>query len=92
MTREHRIKTPARTGVLTVTEHPDRIDVLLTFDRYGALGDEAAIAAQVWPLLAPYDSDPRPLQFDDPYLGRRALIDFGSDGRPFAVVTEEPRQ
>ena len=92
MTREHRITTRARSGVLTVTEHPDRIALRLTFDRYGQLGDEADIARQLWPLLARFDADPRPLDFDAPDFGQRAVIDTDASDRPFAIVTEETRQ
>jgi hypothetical protein len=92
MKREYRIATFARCGVLTITEHPDRIELRLTFDRYGELGDEADILRQLRPLLAPFDSDPRPLAFDAPDLGQHAVIDFDAQGRPFAVVAEEPRQ
>jgi hypothetical protein len=92
MKREYRIATFARCGVLTVTERPDRIELQLTLDRYGELGDEPDIVRQLRPLLAPFDSDPRPLSFDAPDLGRRAVIDFDAVGQPFAIVAEEPRQ
>jgi hypothetical protein len=92
MTRAYPIKTAARSGVLTVTERHDRVELRLTFDRYGELGDEADILRQLRPLLAPFDSDPRPLAFDAPDLGQHAVIDFDAQGRPFAVVAEEPRQ
>ena len=92
MTREYKIKTPLRTGTLTVTEQPDCVVLALTFDRYGEFGDGAAILAQLRPVLSRYDRDPRPVQFDDPNLGQRALTDFDGDGRPIAVVTQETRQ
>jgi hypothetical protein len=99
VTREHRIatraypiKTAARAGTLTVTERADRIAMRLTFDRYGDLGDEVAILKQLLPLLAPFDRDPRPLDFDAPDIGSRLVIDTDTDGRTFAVATEEPRQ
>jgi len=90
--REYPIKTARRTGLLTVTEHADRIVLRLTFDRYGTLGDEAEIARQLAPLLAPFDRDPRPLDFESPDTGQRAAIDFDEAGRPVAVVTSEPLQ
>jgi hypothetical protein len=92
MTREHRIVTSCRTGLLTVTEHADRIVLRLTFDRYGELGDEAEIARQLAPLLAAFDRDPRPLDFESPDTGRRAVINFDEVGRPVAVVTSDPLQ
>ena len=91
MTREHPIKTAARSGVLTVTECPDRITVRLTFDRYGDCGDAAEIARQIWPLFSRFDTDPRPIDFDAPDLGQRAVID-SADGCAFAVLAEETRQ
>ena len=92
MTRDYPIKTPARAGVLTVTEHADRIDARLSFDRYGELGDASAILAQLRPVLSRYDRDPRPLVLIGTDTGTRAAIDVDCNGRPFAVVTEEPRQ
>lgn len=90
--REYEIRTPVRTGMLTVTEHADRITLKLTLSRYGELGDEAEIARQLAPLLAPFDCDPRPLDFESPDTGQRAAIDFDEAGRPVAVFTSEPLQ
>lgn len=92
MTREHPIKTSARSGVLTVTEHADRIALRLTFDRYGDFGDMAEVLRQLWPLLSRFDADSRPIDFDAPDFGQRALIDFDANGRAFAAVTEDTRQ
>jgi len=92
MKHEYPIKTAARTGLLTVTEHADRIAICLTFDRFGDLGDALDIARQLLPVLARFDSDPRPLAFDAPGMGMRAAIDLDGDGKPFAVLAEETRQ
>lgn len=92
MTRDYPIKTPARAGVLTVTEHADRIDARLSFDRYGDFGDLSAIVGQLHAVLSRYDRDPRPLLMVGTDTGTRAAIDVDASGRPFAVVTEEPRQ
>jgi hypothetical protein len=92
MTRDYPIKTPARSGVLTVAERADRIDLTLTFDRYGDLGDGDAILRQLLPALATFDRDPRPLRFVGPDLGCAAVIDFDAAGRPCVTVTAETRQ
>lgn len=92
MTREYPIRTSRRTGMLTVTEHAGRIVLRLVFDRYGEFGDEAVLARQLWPILARFDRDPRPLHFEVPDAGQRVEIDFDRDGRPVAVVTTEPLQ
>lgn len=92
MTRTHRIVTSARTGLLTVTGHADRVSLCLTFDRYGELGDELEVLRQLARLLLPYDLDPRPLHFESPDAGERAVIDVDTTGQAFAVVAREPRQ
>ena len=92
MTREYPIKTTARAGVLTVTEHADRIALALTFDRIGDFGDLPAILSQLRPLLCRYDRDPRPLVMTGTDTGLRAAIDVDDNGKPFAALTEETRQ
>jgi hypothetical protein len=90
-TRSYPIKTSQRTGTLTVTEHPDRIVIVLQLDRYGEVGDEAELIRQMAPVLMPLNTDPRPFVFDVPDLGSKAVIDLTSDGRPFAIVADEVR-
>ena len=92
MRRDHPITTSARTGVLTVIEHDDRIDLRLTFDVYGDLGDDAEVRRQLLPLMLPFDNDPRPLRFHNQHSGQVAMIDVTEDGTPFAVIREPTRQ
>lgn len=91
MTRDYPIKTAARSGVLTVTEHPDRIELALTFSRYGDLGDGADILRQLAPHVRRYDADPRPLVVDSPDFGRRAVV-FDAPEGTYMFAAEETRQ
>ena len=92
MTRTYELRTPARTGTLTVTEHADRVDARLQFSRYGDFGDERQVIAWLAPILSRYDADPRPFVLIGEDTGQRAAIDVDDAGRPFAMLTEEPRQ
>ena len=92
MTREYPIKTSARTGVLTVTEHADRVEAHLHFDQQGARDDELEIVSQLQPFLSRFDRDDRPLLVIGADTGIRAAIDVDDFGVPFALLIEEPRR
>lgn len=89
MVQTHVIKLPKRTGILTITQEPDRILVKLTFDRYGFFGDEEAIKEWLGPLFEQYDNDKRPLVMKNPTTGEIATI-FGNKTSGFMLVEVPP--
>jgi hypothetical protein len=60
---KHAIKSPERTGVCIVGEHPDRIVIEFRFSRYGELGDEAELIEWLCSLRERYRNDGRPIVF-----------------------------
>jgi hypothetical protein len=78
-TKTVHLQTRHRTGTLTVTEHDDRIETTLVFSRYGPLGDERDLCAQLLPHFLPFNADPRPVVSRNPHSGEVAIItDIGA--------------
>ncbi len=85
MTHTHIRRFPQRTGTCTVTEHPDRVEVRLTFNRYGDLGDKPEVMQWLEPIFTAFDSDPRRLVMNHPHSGQRLVVS-GDDRACVALV------
>lgn len=83
--KTHVCQLPQRTARVTVEELPDKVRFRLRLTRYGDFGDEAEFRAWLGRIMAPYDSDPRPLEMDNPHSGSVATV-FGDAGSSFVVV------
>lgn len=83
--KTHVCQLPKRTARVTVEELPDKVRLRLRLTHYGDFGDEAEFRAWLGCILAPYDSDPRPLEMDNPHNGQVATV-FGDDGSSLVVV------
>jgi hypothetical protein len=68
------VKLPRRTGKATISEHPEHIMVVLTFSRYGDLGDEAEIRLWLGEVLKKYEYDPRPVCMPNPTTNELAIV------------------
>lgn len=90
MTTRHPFKTSARSGCATVTELPDRVRIVLEFDRYGDCGDEAEVRAALLLIVRQYETDPRPIEMPNPHSGETALVN-GVGGVGIAVITPPRR-
>ena len=83
--KTHVCQLPKRTARVTVEELPDKVRFSLRLTRYGDFGDEAEFSEWMRRILAPYDSDPRPLEMDHPHNGQVATV-FGDAGSSVVVV------
>jgi hypothetical protein len=88
----HWIQTAARTGRIEVRLREDRIEMRLTFTRYGELGDVDEIARQLAAVLRRFDGDPRPLLFVAPDLGQQTRIATVAQGLLRVELASEARQ
>lgn len=83
--KTHVCQLPQRMARVTVEELPDKVRFCLRMTRYGDFGDEAEFRAWLGCILAPYDSDPRPLEMDNPHSGDVATV-FGDAESSLVVV------
>lgn len=83
--KTHVCQLPQRTARVTLEELPDRVRFSLRLTRYGDFGDEAEFSEWMRRILAPYDSDPRPLEMDNPHNGQVATV-FGDAESSLVMV------
>ena len=74
MSQTHILATAKRTYRVTIVETAAAVTFTIRATRYGRLGDEIHFARWLQPIVARYDSDPRPIVIDDPHSGQRAIV------------------
>jgi hypothetical protein len=73
-TQHHFLKTEHRTWLLSITEHPDSINIQINTSKTGTLGDELQFQSWAHPFISPYENDPRPFSMVHPVSHQIAVI------------------
>lgn len=92
-THTHVLKLPNHSITLRITEEPKRILIQFTMDPPEKVAKITIQKMQEWalPILAKYDSDPRPNVMENTYTGEVSTT-FGDANNAFTIITPPKRK